>query len=115
MAASTDNSPSVTLVTDRPTWVERVVTARLNTGARFERWTWKDARRLDRLPEAIVLDLTRTFPNKLQLLEEWASRAWQPVCLVLLSLERGSSDVATRRSRTCLRRDSWHDLGCARD
>jgi hypothetical protein len=93
MPASTNNSPSVIAVTDRPTWADRAVRASLDTGARFERWTWSDAGRLDRLPDAIVLDLSGPFPEKLQLLEEWANRAWQPVCLVALSLEQGSSEV----------------------
>jgi hypothetical protein len=65
-------------------------------GALAERWGWRRARRLDDLPDAILLDVMEPLGRKETLLERWAGLGWQPVCILSLVPEPGTSKLGNR-------------------
>lgn len=81
------------IVSDRDDWSNEVIQACCTVGAVCERHQWQSARTLDPA-DVVIADAADPDEAKLELLERWAERAWQPICVVWITTEKGAIPFA---------------------
>ncbi len=106
------------VVSDRAAWTDSAVEVCRMLDCLAECWQWSEARALSDPADTLLLDVTGPFAKRRLLLEKWAARAWQPVCLVSLAPEPGAAEFRSwlnslRYRRVLLtgtRRAYWREL-----
>jgi len=92
-----DKLPTV-LVSDRAQWIREASQACRAISLISEHETWKSAGERPQAGSALVLDVANTFDQKRDQLERWARRAWQPLCVLCVSSQRGAADLVSSAS-----------------
>lgn len=93
-----DQLPAV-LVSDRARWIQDAGQACRAISAIPEHETWKSAAGRTEPGSALVLDVTNPFDPKRDQLRRWARRAWQPLCVLCVSPQRGATELMSWASR----------------
>jgi len=100
MAISSVARYPVLVVSDRRSWVDRVVPACRELGAVAEVRRWPAASAVSGPVAALLADVTRPSERKAALFAEWARRLWYPLCLVSLAPHsRAAQFVSQLRDR----------------
>ncbi len=93
-AAPMDKLPAV-LVSDRAQWIREAKQACRAISAIPEHETWKSAFEKAKAGSALVLDVADPFDQKRDHLERLARRAWQPLCVLCVSSQRGAAELVS--------------------
>jgi hypothetical protein len=89
----------VVLVSDRASWIQEARLVCRAVGAIPEDETWRSVADRTEPGSALVLDITDPFDQKRDLLERWAKRAWQPLCVLCVRSRRGAAELTSWAGR----------------
>jgi hypothetical protein len=92
MAMSSVACYPVVVVSDRRSWVDRVVPACRELGAVAEVRGWSAVSTVSGPLAALLADVTRPSKRRAGLFAEWARRLWYPLCLVSLAPDPGAAE-----------------------